>query len=130
MRELVEEAMRKAAVVWLDVAGRPPYPVWCLWTGAGDSDPGAGEALYVVSGPQEQAAPGLARAATAVVAARGDHGGRIVRFTARVERVRPGGAEWAAVVPQLAAKRLNAPPVPELLDRWARTATVSRLRPA
>jgi hypothetical protein len=121
MRVLVEEAMRKAAVAWLEVAGRPAYAVWCLWLD---------DALCVVSGPDEQPAPGLDRAATARVSARGDHGGRIVSWSARVSRVRPGTQEWDTVVPQLAAKRLNGPPAAELAGRWARTAAVSRLAPS
>ena len=80
MEVLVEEAMRKAAVAWLDVPGGRPYPVWCLWVE---------DSLYVVSGPDEQPAPGLTRAAAIRVSARGDHGGRIVTWPARVSRVRP-----------------------------------------
>jgi hypothetical protein len=140
VRTLIEEAMRKAAVAWLEVPGRGThlsqgriesgrgrpgsrrhsYPVWCLWVE---------DSLYVVSGPDEQSAPGLAGAATVLVSARGDHGGRIITWPARVSRVRPDSEEWGTVVPQLAAKRLNGPPVPELLERWARTAVVSRLTP-
>ena len=46
--------MKRAAVAWLTVPGQPgPYPVWCLWLDG---------ALYVVSGPGEQPAPGLAGA--------------------------------------------------------------------
>jgi hypothetical protein len=112
--------MRKAAVAWLEVSGRPPYPVWCLWID---------DSLYVVSGPDEQPAPGLARAAAVRVSARGDHGGRIVTWPARVSRLRPGSEQWATVVPQLAAKRLNGPPTLELVERWAGTAVVSRLTP-
>ena len=113
--------MRKAAVAWLDVAGRPPYPVWCQWVD---------DSLYVVSGPDEQLAPGLAHVGGVVrVSARGDHGGRIVTWPARVSRVRPESKEWATAVPQLAAKRLNGPPAGELVERWARTAMVSRLTP-
>jgi hypothetical protein len=133
MRALVEEAMRKATVAWLEVAGRgaslsrgrmetghPPYPVWCLWIE---------DALYVVSGPGEQAAPGLPAAAVVRVSARGDHGGRIVTWRARVSRVRPDSERWAAVAPALAAKRLNGPPVAELIDRWSRSASIMRLAP-
>ena len=112
--------MRKAPVAWLDVPGRPAYPVWCLWIE---------DSLYVVSGPDEQAAPGLDRAAAVCVSARGDHGGRIVTWSALVSRVRPDTPEWYAVVPSLASKRLNGPPAAELIERWARTAVVSRLRP-
>jgi hypothetical protein len=121
MQALVEEAMRKAAVAWLDVPGRPPYLVWCLWVDG---------SLYVVSGPDEQPAPGLAEAVSVVrVSARGDHGGRIVTWPARVSRVRPDSEEWDTVVPQLAAKRLNGPPARDLVERWTGTAVVSRLTP-
>ena len=121
MRALILEAMRKAAVAWLEVSGRPAYPVWCVWID---------DALYVVSGPGEQAAPGLARAATANVSARGDHGGTVVTWPALVSRVLPGSPEWSAVAPQLAAKRLNAEPAPVLVERWVGACTVSRLAPA
>jgi hypothetical protein len=142
----VEEAMRKAAVAWLEVPGRgallsrgrmqpgrggllsrgrndpghPPYPVWCLWID---------DALYVVSGPDEQEAPGLARSAVVQVSARGDHGGLILTWPARVSRVRPDSEQWAAVAPQLAAKRLNGPPAADLIDRWSRSALIMRLAP-
>jgi len=120
MHALVSEAMKKAAITWLTVAEHGPYPVWCLW---------ADDALYVVTGPGEQPAPGLADAAEADVTARGDHGGRIVTWRARVERLEPGGEAWEAVVPQLAGKRLNAEGASELADRWAREGVVSRLVP-
>jgi hypothetical protein len=81
MHPLVSEAMKKAAVAWIGVAPNPAFPVWCLWVDG---------ALYVVSGPGEQPAPGLAAAPTASVTARGDHGGRIVTWRASVDRLAPG----------------------------------------
>ncbi len=121
MHPLITEAMKKAAVVWLAVGDARAYPVWCLWSDA---------ALYVVSGPGEQPAPGLARAATAIVHARGDHGGQIVAWAARVERITPDSEQWSSVAPQLAAKRLNSAATGELVSRWAETAVVSRLVPS
>ncbi len=119
---LVEEAAKKAAIAWLSVAGRPAYPVWCLWNDG---------ALYVVSGPGEQPAPGLAGVSEATVALRGDHGGRIVTWVAAVTRVAPGSDEWATVAPLLAGKRLNlSATAEETVERWASSAVVSRLRPA
>jgi hypothetical protein len=120
LNALVNEAMKKAAVAWLVVSNRPAYAVWCMWMDG---------SLYVVSGPGEQPAPGLARAATVTVQARGDHGGLIVDWTATVDRVRPGSDLWADVAPQLASKRLNSDPAPLLLERWAEHAVVSRLKP-
>ena len=121
MHPLVTEAMKKAAIAWLDVAQRPAYPVWCLWVS---------DALYVVSGPGEQPAPDLAGATRAAVTARGDHGGRIVTWPALVERLDPTGETWAAIAPQLAAKRLNSGTVAELTSRWAQECVLSRLAPA
>jgi hypothetical protein len=119
---VVEEAIKKAAVAWVSVDGEPPYALWCL--------PLDG-ALFVISGRGEQAAPGLARARTAEVTLRGDHGGRIVTFTADVRRVEPGDEEWEAVAPQVAGKRLNAPVAAEaLVERWLMDCTLSRLAPA
>jgi hypothetical protein len=120
MRALVGEAMRKAAVAWVQVGTRPAYPVWCHWSA---------DALYVVSGAGEQAAPGLARAVTATVTARGDHGGAIVSWPARVDRLRPDDPDWPAVAPQLAARRLNGASGAELVLRWATDAAICRLTP-
>jgi hypothetical protein len=122
MDGLVDEAMKKAAVAWVSVAGQPPLALWCLpLTGS----------LYLVSGPGEQSAPGIAQAAEASVTLRGDHGGRIVTWPAQVARVEPGTEEWAGVVPQLAGKRLNAPATAEALAaRWAGECVVTRLTPA
>lgn len=120
---LVDEAMKKAAVAWLTVPGAgPAYAVWCVWIDG---------ALYVVSGPGEQAAPGLAEATTAHVTARGDHGGRIVTWPAEVSRITFGTDEWDAVASQLAGKRLNARgTAEEVVTRWAAGCVVSRLTPA
>ncbi|MFG1757403.1 hypothetical protein [Micromonospora echinofusca] len=120
---LVDEAVKKAAVAWVSVSGGPALALWCL--------PLEG-ALFVVSGPGEQSAPGLADATEAQVTLRGDHGGRIVTWPARVSRVTPGTEHWETVAPLVAAKRLNAPgPAAELVERWAADGcAVNRLAPA
>lgn len=117
---LVSEAMRKAAVAWLTVAEGRAFPVWCLWLE---------DALYVVSGPGEQPAPGLADAAGCLVTARGSHGGRIVTWPAAVTRLTPGTDDWGRLAPQLAGKRLNLP-TEDTLARWANQCVVSRLEPS
>jgi hypothetical protein len=119
---LVAEAIKKAPVAWIAVAAGPALALWCL--------PLDG-ALYVVSGPGEQSAPGLAEATTATVTLRGDHGGQIVTWPATVTRVLPGTEEWATVAPQVAAKRLNAPGTAAgLIERWAAECALNRLAPA
>ncbi|MEU4565520.1 hypothetical protein [Micromonospora sp. NPDC023956] len=119
---LVDEALKKAAVAWVRVPDGPALALWCV--------PLEG-ALFVVSGPGEQKAPGLAGATEAEVTIRGDHGGRIVTFPARVSRVEPASELWASVAPAVAGKRLNAPgSATEMVDRWvADGCALSRLEP-
>ncbi|MCM0674226.1 hypothetical protein NCC78_05920 [Micromonospora phytophila] len=120
---LVDEATKKAAVAWVNVPGGPALALWCT--------PLEG-ALLVVSGPGEQAAPGLADATEAQVTLRGDHGGRIVTWPARVSRLVPGSEHWDTVAPLVAAKRLNASgPTTALVERWAADGcALNRLTPA
>ncbi|MFI5926981.1 hypothetical protein [Micromonospora sp. NPDC051543] len=120
---LVDEAMKKAAVAWVSVSGGPALALWCA--------PLEG-ALLVVSGPGEQAAPGLADATEAQVSLRGDHGGRIVTWPARVTRLAPGTEAWDTAAPLVAGKRLNAPgPTTDLVARWvADGCALNRLAPA
>ncbi|MFF5174230.1 hypothetical protein ACFY3U_16545 [Micromonospora sp. NPDC000089] len=115
--------MKKAAIAWVSVADGPARALWCV--------PLEGS-LFVVSGPGEQAAPGLADATDARVSLRGDHGGRIVSWPARVTRVRPGTEGWENAAPLVAAKRLNAPgPTADLVARWAADdCALTRLTPA
>jgi hypothetical protein len=124
---LIAESMKKAAIVWLsDLDGpdatpdRRPVAAWCTWIA---------EALYVVSGPGEQPAPGLAGATRATVTGRGDNGARIVSWPAEVTRLRPGTEDWDQVVPALAGKRLNLPADEDTPARWATTCAVTRLTP-
>jgi hypothetical protein len=120
---LVDEAMKKAAVAWVSVGDGPALALWCV--------PLEGS-LFVVSGPGEQSAPGLADAAQARVTLRGDHGGRIVTWPARVTRLAPGTEAWETSAPLVAAKRLNAPgPTADLVARWAADGcALTRLAPA
>ncbi len=132
MHVLVAEGMRKAAIAWITAGTAGPYPVWCLWIEAPGPD-GAGQqaALFLVGGGDEQPVPGLDGAATATVSARGDHGGRIVSWTAAVTTVEPGSDAWTEVAPALAAKRLNASGTSEaVVTRWAATSRIYRLTPA
>ncbi len=118
---LVAEATKKAAVVWLSIDGAPAYVVWCV---------PIADALYVVAGPGEQAAPGLADATVVDVTARGDHGGSIVTWTATAERVDPGSDDWNAIALTVAGKRLNATRSAEdLVATWARDNALVRLVP-
>jgi len=120
---LVEEAIKKAAIAWITVADHAAAGLWCM--------PLDGS-LIIVSGPGEQAAPGLAEAECASVRLRGDTGGLIVIWEATVERLQPGTEDWNTVAPQLANKRLNGSgTAEEQAARWAETGcAVVRLTPA
>jgi hypothetical protein len=120
---LVEEAVKKASLAWISVGDGPARGLWCM--------PFEG-ALILVSGPGEQAAPGLANATRATVRLRGDTGGLIVVWTAVVARLSPGSEEWLTIAPQLAGKRLNASgTAADLVARWAADGcAVVRLTPA
>nr|WP_230417021.1 hypothetical protein [Micromonospora tarapacensis] len=115
--------MKKASVAWVAVGGGPSLALWCV--------PLEG-VLFVVSGPGEQSAPGLAETDEAQVTLRGDHGGRIVTWPARVTRVVPGTGEWDTLAPLVGAKRLNARgATADLVARWAADGCVlARLAPA
>ena len=118
---LVVEATKKAGLVWVTVAGERPAPAWLLWR-----EPAA----YLVTGAGEQPLPGLAAAETCDVTVRSsDSGGRIVTWRARVDRVEPGGEEWAGVVPALVNARLNLRDSGDAEARWAAEGAVLRLTP-
>ncbi|MGZ4595845.1 MAG: hypothetical protein ACXV3V_02880 [Actinomycetes bacterium] len=123
-RALVEEACRKSAMLWLrrepearDVAA------WHVWIDG---------AAYVVSGGLEQDVPALADQAAGrllVTVRSKDTGGRLVTWVARSSRVLPDDEQWAPVVSELHAKRLNSPDGEAQPARWARESVVTRIEP-
>lgn len=117
-----EEALRRCRVVWVRLGDRPPRDVWQVWHDGG---------VHVVTGPGEQDLPGADDAVTAVVTVPGPTplAGQAAELRCSVERVEPGTPHWDAVVPLLAARRLNGPDPGELPARWAATAVVLRLVP-
>lgn len=114
--------MRKAAVVWVAVAGGRPVGAWPVWHE---------DAAYLLGGGREQQLPDLDGAGSCVVTVRSaDTGGRIVSWPAHVYRVEPGGTQWAEVLPLLLAKRLNLTDPDEAPARWARESALHRLVPS
>lgn len=118
----VEEALRRCRVVWVAVDQRPPRAVWQVWHDG---------AVHVVTGPGEQELPGFDGATSVSVAVPGSTAlaGRAATLRCRVERLQPGSAGWEAVVPLLAARRLNGADPGELPARWSAGAAVLRLVP-
>ncbi|HEV2087687.1 MAG TPA: hypothetical protein VGR21_05195 [Cryptosporangiaceae bacterium] len=117
---LIAEAMKKAAVGWISVDGGPAVGVWLVWID---------DAAYLVHGGDEQAVPGLAEATRCTVSVRGDSGGRIATWPARVEHLAPDAEAWETIVPQLVQKRLNLADPGAAPAHWTATSTVSRLVP-
>jgi hypothetical protein len=117
---LITEAMKKAAVAWVAPEDRPAVAVWPTWLEG---------SLLVLQGGGEQEVPGLAEATRATVTARGDHGGRIVTWPARVAVVLPESPDWEVALPHLLTARLNLPDHAAAAQRWAQEATLTRLTP-
>lgn len=122
---LIEEACKKSGLIWVAVSGLRDRAAWHVW----HEQDGRG-AVYVVIGGGEQSLPGLADGITVRVTVRSkDKGGRLVSWPGVVARVVPGSEEWAAVVPTLHAKRLNARDGEAQPERWAANSAVFRIRP-
>ncbi|MGW5266859.1 hypothetical protein ACWEQG_38290 [Microbispora sp. NPDC004025] len=119
---VIEEGAKKSNVLWLGLPSGPRL-AWHVWHDG---------ALYVVTGGEERALPGL----TEIAAERGeievvlrskDNGAELVRFPAAAEVVDQAAAPDA--VAALAKERLNARDAAGLTARWAERSTVVRLAP-
>jgi len=119
---LVEEASRRAGLVWLTVApGSRARAAWHVWSGG---------AAYVVTGGLEQPLPELLDGATVrVTVPSKDKGCRLVTWVARAAELPPGSAEWDAAVRELHGARLNARDGEQQPRRWAQESRVLRLEP-
>ncbi|MBS2963651.1 hypothetical protein KGA66_11370 [Actinocrinis puniceicyclus] len=122
---LVEEACKKSGLIWIAVPGARDRAAWHVW----HEQDGQG-AVYVVVGGGEQSLPGLADGITVRVTVRSkDKGGRLASWPGLVSRITPDGEEWAAVVPVLHSKRLNAHDGEAQPERWAINSAIFRIRP-
>jgi len=93
---LVQEATRRSGVVWVELPGRAPRPVWHLWHDG---------SLYTVVGGLEQALADPGPTAVVIVRSKDTQNDQVVRWGAEVSRVRPGSPLWNEVVPLLHARR-------------------------
>jgi hypothetical protein len=130
------DAMRDDSSATTSRADPPPLSTTALSTTASSTTASSTAASSTAASSTatsgaEQPAPGLADALVATVAARGDHGGRIVTWHVHVEHLAPGGGDWNSIAPTLAAKRLNVPgSIDDLLAAWLKSAAILRLTPA
>lgn len=117
----IADATRRAGLIWLQLPGDRPRPLWHLWHDG---------AAYVVTGGLEQPLPGALTAGSARVVTPGRAtSDQPLTWVARLEAVPPGTADWDEVAPLLQAKRLNAPDGEAQQQRWARESVLLRLVP-
>ncbi len=124
---LIAELAKKTSVCWLRYG--PPSPsgpapshaVWHTWYD---------EALWVVSGGDEQPLPGIADVDRVAVTMRSkENGGRLLTWVGSRSEVRPGDELWAPATAALVADRLNLDDLGTAADTWAATSVVSRIVP-
>lgn len=119
---VVDAAMKRSGVIWLDVPGADRSQL--AWYGWQDG------CAYVVHGGAEQVIDGLAKAREVAVTAKSkDTGGRVVCWVGTVEHVAPSSALWEAVVPALHSARLNPRDGEAQPARWALESLVTQIRP-
>lgn len=96
-------------------------------SGAAEAQRGAGEVSASVRSGAAQAQAGAA--GVTVMARSKDTGALLVGWAADVAVVAPDSPEWAEVLPDLQAKRLNPPDGLDAPQRWARDSHLIRLTP-
>lgn len=120
---LVNEAMTKSGVLWIEVASelpdQPPrtWPAWFAWVAP---------TAYVVNGPGEQHLPWLPPEVKVILRSK-DTGGRLLRVAARARLLSDADSQWAAAVEALATSRLNA--TDDAIYRWRTRCAVTALTP-
>ncbi len=117
---LVAEVSKKSGVCWLRYDGQD-HAVWHVWLD---------DALYVVSGGDEQPLPGIEELTGVEVLMRSkESGGRIVTWVGDVSVVPPDEERWEPVTAALVAGRLNLADLKAAPEEWAERSVVSRIVP-
>ena len=124
---VLDEALKKSTVVWVDVLGEGgthgrAVPVWYgLLDGR----------VYVLVGGSEQRVPGLAEASRVVLSARSKEQQSLVAEVEASARVVPGSDPlFDKVVPVLLPRRLNLRDGDHAADRWRKESTLVELTPS
>lgn len=120
-RTLVDEALKKAGVLWVHgVAAPGGQAYWHVWVD---------DAIYLLTGGPEQPDGGLGVGEEVrVVVASKDSRARLLSFGAAVSVLEPVDDDWEAATTALAGARLNLPDVPGAPARWATDSEVRVIR--
>lgn len=117
---LVQELGKKTSVCWLRYDGQE-HAAWHTWLD---------DALYVVSGGDEQPLPGIEDNTSIEVVMRSkENGGRLLTWVGEVSVVRPADELWEPVSKALVAGRLNLDDLTTAAAEWAERSVVSRIVP-
>ena len=142
---LIAELAKKTGVCWLrydvpadtyDAQGRPisdahpsdadeqgpaPRAAWHVWLD---------DALYLVSGGEEQHLPGIDKVDRVEVIMRSkENGGRLVTWVGRASVVRPDDELWEPATTALVSERLNLDDLAAAAAEWAARSVVTRIVP-
>lgn len=110
-RSMLDEALKKGALVWLQVGSERGHARWYAWADAG---------IYVLTGTGEQPDPGLAAGqAVRVVVRSKDNRHRIIAFDADVSRLTAADPDWDPATAELVRQRLNLTNAEAAPQRWA-----------
>jgi hypothetical protein len=117
---LIAELGKKTGVSWIRFGGRT-HAVWHLWYD---------DALYLVSGGDEQPLPGIEDVTQVEVVMRSkENGGRLLTWVGSVSVVPPEDARWDEVTAALIPGRLNLDDLSTAARHWAEHSVVSRIVP-
>jgi hypothetical protein len=121
--DVLDEALKKSTVVWVEVPGEGgTVPVWY---GTLDGR------VYVLVGGSEQHVPGLAEADRAVLIARSkEQQSLVAEVEASARVVPPSDPLYARVAPVLLPRRLNLRDGEQAVDRWRKECTLVELTPS
>jgi hypothetical protein len=118
---IIDEAMKKSGIVWLDTgSGQTAQAAWYVWLEG---------AAYVLTGSGEQPDPGLADAAAVRVVARSkETRSLLVEWAGSATPVAPADENWDTVTAALAKARLNLPDPASAPERWAADPAIAVFR--
>ncbi len=109
-RALLDEALKKSALVWLCLAGRS-HARWHAWLDGH---------IYLLTGPGEQPDPGLDEGqVTRVLVRSKDDGQHLITVDADTAQLGPADADWTSATTELAKLRLNLSDAANAPARWA-----------